>query len=475
MNIALIVEGSYPYVSGGVASWIQMLVSSMPEHQFEIIAISSSRKDAGAYKYELPSNVLRVHDVFIMDYMQLAEGRGPRLSREESDACLSWFKLEGRSEQALPIIADVGRLGSPIAFLKSEAFWELLVSTYKSEMPEHSFNAYFWTWRSMYLPAIYLLQQPYPEADIYHAVSTGYAGLIATYLRLQRRKPFVLTEHGVYAREREEEILQSAWVEPAFKPRWIDYFYHLSKGAYRIADRTIALYGGTQRIQLELGVPPERSLVVPNGIAYERLSSLPRKPVSDQGAPIVFGALVRIVPIKDIKTLLYATRIARQNIPDMQLLILGPTEEDPEYYEECLALTKGLQLEDVVTFTGKVNIAEYLPKLDVLILSSISEGQPLAVLEGMAAGIPWICTDVGSCRELLEGRDEHDPGTAGYVVPPVNPPAMAERMVHMYRYPDERSYMGRVGRKRVEAFYQQAQFIHTYRMLYEEAVTQWQV
>ncbi|WP_426448560.1 GT4 family glycosyltransferase PelF [Paenibacillus sp. S-38] len=472
MKIALIVEGSYPYVAGGVASWIQMLVTSMREHDFEIVAISSSRKEAREPKYKMPVNVTGVHDVYIMDYLELAEGRGPRLRPEEARLCLDWFAFREGSEGALPIIADPSRLGNPIAFLKSEAFWELLVDSYCNEMPSRSFNAYFWTWRSMYLPAIFLLQQSYPEADVYHAVSTGYAGMIASYLRQKHGTPFILTEHGVYAREREEEILQSAWVEPAFKRRWIDYFYHMSRGAYRTADRTIALYGGTQHIQLELGAPEDRSLIVPNGIDYETLSRLPRR-TSEPGAAITFGALVRLVPIKDIKTLLYAARLAARRIPHMELWIMGPTDEDPDYYEECLALTRQLELEDIVTFTGKVSVAERLPLVDVLLLSSISEGQPLAVLEGMAAGIPWICTDVGSCRELLEGKDEHDPGVAGYVVPPVNPAAMADRMVQMYESPGQRSYMGAVGRRRVEAYYQIGHFIETYRKLYREAVDGW--
>lgn len=470
MKIALIVEGSYPYVSGGVASWIQMLVSSMPQHQFEIIAISSSRKEAVSYKYKLPANIAGIHDVYIMDYQNLEGGRKPRLSAAEAEACLAWFGFQGGSEQALSLIADQAKLGNPVSFMESESFWNFLVTAYETEMPNHSFNSYFWTWRSMYLPAVYLLQQSYPIADVYHAVSTGYAGLIGTYLRMKHKKPFLLTEHGVYAREREEEILKSAWVDPPFKRRWIDYFYHMSKGAYRMADRTIALYGGTHHIQLELGVPREQALIIPNGVDYKRLSQLPRQ-VNNAGGRIVFGALVRLVPIKDIKTLLYAARLASSEIPHMQLWIMGPTDEDPDYYQECLALTRNLHLENIVTFTGKVAIDDYLPEVDTLILSSISEGQPLAVLEGMAAGVPWICTDVGSCRELLEGKDVYDAGIAGYIVPPVNPRAMADMMIKMWGLPDERAYMGQVGRRRVAAYYQTDHFIDAYKQLYDEVVT----
>ena len=64
---------------------------------------------------------------------------------------------------------------------------------------------------------------------------------------------------------------------------------------------------------------------------------------------------------------------------------------------------KQLKLENII-FTGRVDIVKYMEKLDFTILTSISEGQPLSVLESFAARRPCVTTDVGCCRELLEGR-----------------------------------------------------------------------
>ena len=69
-------------------------------------------------------------------------------------------------------------------------------------------------------------------------------------------------------------------------------------------------------------------------------------------------------------------------------------------------------------FTGRVNVVEYMRKLDFTVLTSISEGQPLSVLESFAAARPCVTTDVGCCRELLEGEEGDDFGTAGFYVPP---------------------------------------------------------
>ena len=56
------------------------------------------------------------------------------------------------------------------------------------------------------------LSCPPPEADVYHSISTGYGGILATLGSLTYDKPLFLTEHGIYTREREEELLRAKWV-----------------------------------------------------------------------------------------------------------------------------------------------------------------------------------------------------------------------------------------------------------------------
>ena len=111
---------------------------------------------------------------------------------------------------------------------------------------------------------------------------------------------------------------------------------------------------------------------------------------------------------------------------------MGGLEEDPDYYELCQQTVRMLRIDDVV-FTGSVNVVEYLPRMDLLMLSSISEGQPLAVLEGQAAHRPFITTDVGCCRELIYGGQDDTLGAAGAVVAPMDFEAMAAQMVRLWR------------------------------------------
>ena len=104
---------------------------------------------------------------------------------------------------------------------------------------------------------------------------------------------------------------------------------------------------------------------------------------------------------------------------------------------------------------------------DMVLLSSVSEGQPFVLLEAMAAGRPVIATDVGSCRELIEGNLDTF-GSAGLVVPVMNPDQMARAILKLGQDAGLRKRMARVGRERVNAYYREEDFLSAYEKLYQE-------
>ena len=119
-------------------------------------------------------------------------------------------------------------------------------------------------------------------------------------------------------------------------------------------------------------------------------------------------------------------------------------------------------------------MVKYMEKLDFTILTSISEGQPLSVLESMAATRPCVTTDVGCCRELLDGRPDDLFGEAGYCVMPMYREGLAEAMEKMCRSRRRRLRMGMAGKHRVETYYRQEIMMKKYRALYEEVMREWQ-
>jgi glycosyltransferase involved in cell wall biosynthesis len=144
--------------------------------------------------------------------------------------------------------------------------------------------------------------------------------------------------------------------------------------------------------------------------------------------------------------------------------IMGPTEEDEEYYQECLELTRLLRLEDKVVYTGKVTVEDYYPELDLLVLTSISEAQPLVVMEANCAGIPAVCSDVGSCRELLEGRTL---GASGIVTPVADPSATAEAIAKIAGDPELWRTMSQSARRRMKTFYREEDLNQRYLDIYK--------
>ncbi|WP_079479170.1 GT4 family glycosyltransferase PelF [Halobacillus salinus] len=463
MKIGMVVEGSYPYVSGGVASWVQMVVQKMPQHEFEIITITPESMTEKDFRYQLPDNISGITNL-PLNLKQFQRRRQQPLTPEDEQAITDWMIFNSTSSAALDALGR--KLGSSSVFFSSPLFWEIVQKSYQEEQQTGSFIDYFYMWQGMFTPILELLQFDFPKVDVIHSASTGYAGLVASLIKRQQDIPFLLTEHGIYSREREEEILQASWIASYYKKRWVQFFHHLSKQAYEDADHIITLFQRNSELQLEIGASADKLMIIPNGIQYDRLSTVQKLPKQEN--KLVIGAIVRIVPIKDIKTMIQAAKLLDERGIPFEMHIMGPLDEDEEYADECYRLIEQLNLSSRVFLVGKVKIMEYLPMFDVCLLTSISEGQPLAVLEGMAAGIPWIVSDVGACAELVFGREGDPFGPAGFTVPPVHPEEVAQYCEWFYNHPEEAEKFGMNGKRRVEKYYQVHQFIDQYVDLYEE-------
>ena len=468
MRICLLTEGSYPYVVGGVSSWVQMLMEGLPEYEFFIYSIGAEAKDRGHYQYRFPENCKGIQEVFLDEILRLPSSgmRAEALSSEERETLFAL--VSGEEPLGLPALARILRRRdwkSPLDLFMTSDFFDVIARVYRERYSYLPFTDYFWTLRSMLLPLFFLLSQPLPEADVYHSVATGYCGAVGGMAALLYGKPFMITEHGIYSREREAEIIKSDWAKGDFKSIWIRYFYHLAQLAYASADHVYTLFEHNAKIEAELGCDPKKIGVVPNGIHMERFAAIPE--LTEHAGPIVIGAVVRVVPIKDIVTLLRAFFLVHRAMPETELYVMGIVDDDPEYVVLCKHSVETLGIEGV-TFTGSIDVAAYLPRMDVLVLSSISEGQPLSVLEGFAAHRPYVTTDVGCCRELIYGDSTDALGAAGAVVAPMDYEAMAREILRLARDYKLRKEMAAVGYERCRRGYTYEHFIASYRRIYEE-------
>ena len=469
MKICVVAEGCYPYVIGGVSGWIHSLIQSFPDQEFILLTIVANRSMRGKFLYQLPENVTQVYELYLEDFewdTGRAGGKKSRLNAREYKEMQAMILNEPAD---WGVIFDLfHKPGFSVdRFLMGPDFFQIAKLCYEQRYCNVVFSDFLWTLRSIYLPLFLTLRMDVPQADLYHCVATGYAGILGSMAKHFYGSGLLISEHGIYTREREEELIKASWVQGIYKSIWIEQFKKMSQMAYQNADVVTCLYGHARELQIELGCPPEKIWITPNGINTENLKDLPGKSAEEQFM-VYAGAVLRVTPIKDVKTMIQAFAYAKKEVSNLKLWIMGPTDEDPEYAKECFDLVNVLNVKDVV-FTGRINVRDYLGKMDFTLLTSISEGQPLTILESYAAHCPVIATDVGNCRELIYGTGDSDKfGTAGILTHIMNLDEIAEAMIRLATHKEERLKMGEIGYQRVMAFYRIEQMKAVYQQIYEE-------
>ncbi|HSD40178.1 MAG TPA: GT4 family glycosyltransferase PelF [Rhodocyclaceae bacterium] len=493
-DVALLLEGTFPYVSGGVSSWVNQIIRAFPEIRFALVFLGSRREDYGKPKYALPDNVVHLETHFLHDSLgsraaDIVASKGDPLAFARVVALHEIFHQNGRTDLAASdTLAAELMLGNDVLaesdFLHSEEAWGFITASYRRFCADPSFVDYFWTVRIMHQP-LWTLARVAKElipVRALHSVSTGYAGFLGSLLARSRGLPLILSEHGIYTKERKIDLYQSEWISDNrnifqrdaselshFRTMWIHFFEWLGRMCYASADPIIALYETNRLRQISDGALPERTSNIPNGVAIARLTPLREK--RSEAIPKVLCLIGRVVPIKDIKTFIRAMRILVNRDPEAEGWIAGPQDEDPDYARECNDLVDSLGLTDKVKFLGFQKIDDLMPRIGLVVLSSISEALPLVILEGYAAGVPTLATDVGSCRQLVYGLDAEDQalGASGRVVGIANPQALAEAAIDLLQ-PDNWHAAQAAGIARVEKYYADHMMFDRYREIYETAL-----
>ncbi|HKP63076.1 MAG TPA: GT4 family glycosyltransferase PelF [Polyangiales bacterium] len=502
-DVCLLLEGTYPFVRGGVSSWVHQLLTGMPELTFSLVFIGGRRRDYGERRYQLPQNVVHLETHYLEDGLRHAPPTPSQMPRQvslESEQLHDYLAARSGHAQASEeklarlehaVDAALLRLERPGGlelehFLCSEAAWEHIRRAHQKSDPDASFIDYFWTLRLLHAPIFQLaaIAANAPPARVYHTVSTGYAGFLGALLERHHGRPLILSEHGIYTKERRIDLNQAEWFDELGGPQsanladaslsirklWIRYFESLGRLTYRAANPIISLYQGNRERQHTDGADSERTRVIVNGIDVRRFEdALNARP---EGVPQVIGLIGRVVPIKDVKTFLRSLQLVAAEIPQVEGWVVGGEDEDPAYAEECHALARSLGLTDRVRFLGHRNVAEILPQLGLLMLTSISEAQPLAILEAFAAGVPCVATDVGACREEIEGRAPEDRalGSAGRVAPFADARALGRAAVELLSNPELWRKCQKAGLERVQRFYAESTMLEAYRAVYREAM-----
>jgi polysaccharide biosynthesis protein PelF len=494
-DVCLLLEGTYPYVSGGVSTWVHQTITALPEIQFSLFFIGSHKEHGVKYKYTLPSNIIAIEEVYLHEPVAgVVHGKPDETLVaaivEDIRKLILVRNPEHEAATVLSLSQGLQRLGRKCdfeSFWKHPLIWLLISEVYEQLAPEESFLDFYYAVQGLCEPVWKLAVgcDRIPPARMYHSLCTGYAGFAAGLASSTYGSSFLLSEHGIYVRERIADLHKARWIQdpPVVRPSllrnpsmlrqmWIEFFQVLGRFAYQTSNYVTSLFEKNAKSQVEFGAEPKRIEIIPNGINvsdFYQLRGKRRARRQTNANRMNVGFLGRVVQIKDVKTLLKAARLVVDELPQAQFLIAGPMDEEKEYAQECQNLTQHLSLENNVKFLGSQKISEFLLELDIMLLTSISEGLPFVILESFAAGIPVVSTDVGACRELIEGRPDESPsyGPAGFVVPVGDAEMLASGMIRILTDPQTGDQMGESGRLRAETLYSNTTVVNRYRQLYQ--------
>jgi glycosyltransferase involved in cell wall biosynthesis len=178
--------------------------------------------------------------------------------------------------------------------------------------------------------------------------------------------------------------------------------------------------------------PKSKVVVVPLGLDLGALLAMHGRSAASREAfglgpgDFVVGYVGRLVPIKDLATLLRGTAMAADRLSSLRLLVAGDGDARPSLE----ALARQLDLDRRIRFLGwQRDLPSLYSTMDLFALTSLNEGTPVSMIEAMAAGVPVVATDVGGVPDVVEH------GITGQLVPPRDPQALSDAILQAARQP----------------------------------------
>jgi glycosyltransferase involved in cell wall biosynthesis len=282
-----------------------------------------------------------------------------------------------------------------------------------------------------------LMRRFRPQIVHTHTAKAGFVGRMAAWLT---RVPIIVhTFHG--------NVFKGY-----FSPAKTRLFIAIEKFLAKRTDKIIVLSEQQKQEILSLGIGRESQFrIIPLGLDLEpflkaeaQRGELRRELGIDADTPLV-GIVARLVPIKAIHLLLEAATTVLKQHSKAVFLIVG----DGELRSELEAQARQAGIDKSVRFLGfRSDLTRIYSDLDCVVLCSLNEGLPVAIIEALAAARPVVATDVGSVKNLIGATDD-DPEAAGVLVPPEDVAHLAAGIDTVLSDPEQAARWGAAGRQRV--------------------------
>ncbi|HDJ66389.1 MAG TPA: DUF3492 domain-containing protein [Nitrososphaeria archaeon] len=481
MKIVMLNEGTYPYYKGGVSTWAHVLISGLRE--FNFITVTLTTKPLLKPLYPNPPNLTCVMNIPLWGTERLGEHLREFTVRKLIKLS-AWTREDDIKENFVPYFRTFLR-EAKMGGRDPEAIGEALVNMHKFLL-NHSFrkafrSAHVWkafldeiiedelysNTRISYILKLShvirhlfrILAYDYPDANLYHSSASGLCGLIGVIKKIKCGTPYIVTEHGVYFRERLLDVYSELNLPE--KIFWLNLFRAIALVNYHYADRILPVCEFNIMWETEFGVSRRKVEVIYNGVDVDRFKPME---VEVKGVkPIV--VMSRIEKLKDILNMVEALEYISKEAPEIKCEIYGPIV-DEKYFNACLKRAYELNVLNKISFMGSTDKPEIAyNRAEVVVQPSLSEGFPFTVIEAMSCGKPVVATNVGGVKEAI--------ADAGIVVPPRSPRDLADAVLKLLEDEDLRKRLGDRARERVLKLFSQRRFIEEYRRLYLEIVSEY--
>jgi len=479
-KVLLVNWDSYPNVmSGGVYSWEKVLVESMPDQEFVVVNLLSNPNVNG--RFTVPTQVTQVIDMPLFGsnrYEEFYPEKGrpllEKIARTKDRVIVKEFMPLYKQflSNILSNDCDPAELSRTVfelhkflvvydskKCLEHPLAWEIFLEQlerdplYREMTMKEALTAFQIIQRNMQILSLEI-----PKVDLVHCSLAWFPAMIAISAKMEHGCPIIITEHGVAFREL--LLYYNAYLrdEPS-NIFWKLFSANVVRAVYSMADVIAPVCYANAKWEEHLGVDTSKIKVIYNGVDTSKFHPIDVK--REDTRPTV-ACIGRVDVFKDIVNLIQSIRHVKNSVPDVQCLIYGAST-DLEYSLRCINMVSTLGLQDNVRFMGKVKDPEIAyNSADVVVISSITEGFPFAIIEAMACGKGIVATDVGGIREALEG--------CGLLVRSSHPQELANAIVRLLQDEKMRSKLGVAALDRVQEGFTIEQSLGQYREQYERLI-----
>nr|WP_255567537.1 glycosyltransferase [Corynebacterium sp. TAE3-ERU16] len=407
VDVLLIVDSGYPFHIGGVGTVVDQLLAGNPELSFGIVHLCLTEPETDCYG--VPTSVRWIDVLSLVD---TATRHRPVTGPIEQLPALLETAATGDTV-ALDRLLGYLTGGAPDAGAPVRVVVDALASHWCTTGTARVAVG------ALVDVVLGLSARSYPETGVVHAQSARWAGALGVLVAFRTGAPLVVSEHSLTVDDAARDLdgVHSA------DQVWLHWYRGLAVAVHGAADASVFLSERAAERAGRFGCRPRLTRIVPNGAhrveGIARITSLMRY-LSRAFIPTRRNRLLclaRLVPDKGIEVLVAAVERLAAEGKEIAVDFIGPLD-DPELVARCRERADHAGIGDLVRFEGAVVPRRLRPVItgyDALVLPSLTEGQPLAVLEAMTCGLPVVVSDVGDVADLVAGPG-HLP--AGPVVAP---------------------------------------------------------